>query len=377
MGPRLSLTCVRYATAEDLALLADIEAEADTLFRPLWEGSGQDWASWPGTMSGQERAAQPGFILVAGQPAVGFAHVLDLAAVGGSGLHLEQLAVRPGLQRQGIGRMLLVAAKGLALDRGASDLTVMTYADVAWNGPWYAGAGFEEIDQHTHPRQWAALAPLRESEERVGLSRAGRRVGMVAPLADLPQPLRAVSVIPLREKDGVLQAFIQHRAQTMDFVPGAVVFPGGRVDPIDATTAEERGIDILRACAVREVAEETGAGIDPGELIHWDRWVTPIGYPKRFDVEFYVLPVPEGEDFVHATGEATHSEWVPVAALVEQAEAGDVVLVAPTRTIVDELSALESLAAVLALDPAVVPVRHDVTDARPRASQGGVAGSAG
>ena len=47
----------------------------------------------------------------------------------------------------------------------------------------------------------------------------------------------AVSVLMLRDGDEGLEVFVQHRVSTMDFAAGVVVFPGGRVDPVDATTA--------------------------------------------------------------------------------------------------------------------------------------------
>ncbi len=47
-------------------------------------------------------------------------------------------------------------------------------------------------------------------------------------------PIRpAVSVIMVRDGDSGLEAFVQHRVTTMDFAAGVVVFPGGRVDPVD------------------------------------------------------------------------------------------------------------------------------------------------
>ncbi|NLJ53849.1 MAG: GNAT family N-acetyltransferase [Intrasporangiaceae bacterium] len=376
-GVRLSLTAVRYATRGDLDQLTELEREADEQFRPLWTGSGQAWERWPDPTPGADRAATPGFVLAAGDPLLGFAHVLDRTGSGGRDedgperggrvrMHLDQIAVRPSAQGRGVGEMLLRAAMGAALDRGAAELTLMTYADVPWNGPWYARQGFVEVTEESHPDLWAELEHFRAVEDGLGLPAAGRRIAMAVPLADEPTPLPAVSVIPVRERDGVLEVFVQHRAHTMDFVPGAVVFPGGRVDPQDSTTAERLGIDVTQACGVREVAEETGAVIDPADLVPWDRWITPIGYPKRFDVFFYVLPVADGAEFAHTTGEAVRSEWTPVRDLVVAVESGDLAMVAPTRTIVDELSALGSLSAVVGLSPDVGPVDHDLAAPRPR-----------
>ena len=356
--PRLSLTSVRYALAEDLDRLAHIEGEADRL---LVDHLGA--RRWPSPTAGEDRARR-GVVLVAGQPAVGFAHLLDLRRDEGASWHLEQIAVHPAVGRRGIGRMLLRAAMGVALDAGATELTLTTYAEVPWNAPWYRRESFAVVDE-TDPGR-AGLRRQRELEQSMGLDALGRRVAMARVLEDRPTPRAAVSVIPVRVRGGELEVFVQHRALTMDFAPGAVVFPGGRVDPQDEAAARLRGTDVLVECAVREVAEETGALIDPGQLVPWDRWITPVGYPKRFDVAFFVLPVQGGAEFDHATEEATHSEWVSVAGLLRSAEDGRLTMVPPTRTIVDELSALRTFDAVLGLRPHVRPVRHDLAPIRPR-----------
>src|SRR5947208_3580491 len=52
--------------------------------------------------------------------------------------------------------------------------------------------------------------------------------GRVAPAA----PRHAATVVVLRDRDG-LEAFMLRRVSSMDFAPGAYVFPGGSVDPRD------------------------------------------------------------------------------------------------------------------------------------------------
>jgi ribosomal protein S18 acetylase RimI-like enzyme len=89
---------VRVATTADLAVLEGIEAAADQLFAPLMDVSG-----WGAPPTGESRAAEAGFVLIVGEPVVGFAHVLDLDGH----LHLEQLAVDPVHGRRGVGSALL------------------------------------------------------------------------------------------------------------------------------------------------------------------------------------------------------------------------------------------------------------------------------
>jgi len=159
---------VREARAADLPLLAGIEADADELFlerfgNPPWE---------PPT-PGQDRAFEPGFVLVAGSPAVGFAHVLEVEGEA----HLELLAVRRDHGRRGIGTALVRAATLEARRRGHRRLTLSTYRDVPWNAPFYARLGFAELDR---PEHWHRAA--QREERRRGLLEHGERLMMVTSL---------------------------------------------------------------------------------------------------------------------------------------------------------------------------------------------------
>jgi hypothetical protein len=63
-----------------------------------------------------------------------------------------------------------------ARDAGAARVTLTTYADVPWNGPWYARHGFAEFTDLT-----PALAEVRVRERAAGLDRYGRRLVLVRP----------------------------------------------------------------------------------------------------------------------------------------------------------------------------------------------------
>ncbi|MDO5535746.1 MAG: hypothetical protein Q4F65_13985, partial [Propionibacteriaceae bacterium] len=64
--------------------------------------------------------------------------------------------------------------------------------------------------------------------------------------------------------------------------------------------------------------------------------------------------------FGHTTTEAPHSEWAPAAEIEAGAEDGSLLLVAPTRVLVEEIATLGSLDAAAALRPTVAPVHHDL-----------------
>ena len=63
----------------------------------------------------------------------------------GGGAHLEQLSVHPDHGGRGIGRALLRAGCDWAGAHGYPELTLATYRDVPWNGPFYASEGFVEV----------------------------------------------------------------------------------------------------------------------------------------------------------------------------------------------------------------------------------------
>ena len=382
---RLSCTAIRYADAADLPLIEAIEVAADERFVAVSEQAGIDPALFPGIgASVAERVGAPGFLLVAGQPALGFAHVVEIDGH----LLLEQLSVTPAAGGLGLGSALVRAALGVALDRGHETVYLRTFADVAWNGPFYRRLGFAEVPDPP----WAAS--LVAAEQGARLARWGRRITMAAAPVDEPRPAPAVSVIPLREGPEGLETFVQHRVATMDFAAGAVVFPGGRVDPLDragllavpdevldrhaerwaATNFRSLGASArgaartILAAGVREVREEAAAEIDPAELLPWDNWVTPIGSARRFDVYFVLAPVSAhaAGAWRHTTTEAHDSHWITVASLAQRAERRDLLLLPPTRAIVDELAALGVLSQVLALAPRIRATRHDIDVRRPR-----------
>ena len=169
------MTTTRLAEARDLPLLAPIEDAGDRLFEERF-GAGD----WPPASPGEERAAEPGFVLVAvgdDGTVVGFTHVLDLDGH----WHLEQIAVDPPHGRRGVGSALLEATTDEVARRGGRELTLMTYADVPWNAPFYARHGFVELDPLPEH-----LVPLRETERGMGLERHGRRLAMARQLTAPP-----------------------------------------------------------------------------------------------------------------------------------------------------------------------------------------------
>jgi ribosomal protein S18 acetylase RimI-like enzyme len=171
------LITIRPATPEDLPVLVEVEVAADRLFDVAGYGE------TPGPASIDELAAAR-LLLVAAlstnqqsdpaeKPPIGY---VRLEVVDGQA-HIEGLSVRPMWMRRGIGTTLVTAACEWAAEQGFDHITLCTFAEVPWNGPFYAQLGFREVLAGT-----PELQALREGEARAGLDAMGRRCVMRKPL---------------------------------------------------------------------------------------------------------------------------------------------------------------------------------------------------
>ncbi|MBB2912270.1 GNAT superfamily N-acetyltransferase [Streptosporangium becharense] len=158
----MTTTGVRWAEAEELAGLAAVETAADGVFA-------QVGIVFPAGTTMIEEVDDPSRVLVAGVPPVGFAL---LGRVDGQ-VHLDQLAVHPGHGRRGVGGRLLEAVCDHAAAVGSAAVTLTTFRDVLWNGPWYAERGFTVLT----PAEWGPeMAELVRHERELGIELAPRVV---------------------------------------------------------------------------------------------------------------------------------------------------------------------------------------------------------
>jgi GNAT superfamily N-acetyltransferase len=79
--------------------------------------------------------------------------------------HVEQVSVHPDHARQGIGASLLAAAEQLARARGHRRITLTTFRDVPWNGPYYTRLGWSIVGEADLPPE---LAAARRHERDLG-----------------------------------------------------------------------------------------------------------------------------------------------------------------------------------------------------------------
>jgi 8-oxo-dGTP pyrophosphatase MutT (NUDIX family) len=214
-----------------------------------------------------------------------------------------------------------------------------------------------------------------------------------------PAPPRvAATVVLLRPAGTDFEVYAIRRAPTMAFASGMYAFPGGSVDPRDASGdvawsgpsdvdwGVRLGLDPAAAravvcAAVRELFEEAGTLLadvaDPRDghweearqslvsrerslselfaardlvlrselLAPWARWVTPEFEPRRFDTYFFLAVLPAGQEARDVSGEADHTMWVrPADALADP----KVLMLPPTITMLRELAALPDVASAFA-----------------------------
>ena len=155
---------MRAASRADLAALPAIELSGDAMFAEL----GIVFPPGPATV--EAAIVHGASIAVAGDPPVAFAAVITLDGHP----HLEQISVRADQTRNGIGTLLL----GNVVRGYGPGLTLLTFRDVPWNGPWYLRHGFTELPRS----EWGPeLRHHWQAEIDAGLHDLGPRLAMHFP----------------------------------------------------------------------------------------------------------------------------------------------------------------------------------------------------
>ena len=200
---------------------------------------------------------------------------------------------------------------------------------------------------------------------------------------DLPPPIPAATLILMRPADdgGAPEILMMERAANMAFAAGALVFPGGRIEPEDHASAAALGADLpnapARIAAVRETIEEAGvaaclpasadarslrAALAKGEPFHdvlarlgltldlaaltpFARWCPNFREARRFDAFFYVAEAPVGAAPASADQtEAVRVFWSTAEATLAEIDAGRAHAIFPTRRNLERLAGFGSFA---------------------------------
>ncbi len=219
-----------------------------------------------------------------------------------------------------------------------------------------------------------------------------------APSAEPDIPL-AATILLLRDLEPGLEVFMVERHHRIDFATGALVFPGGKVDPADSGARLRAHCDGLeglddeaasvRIAAIRETFEESGvllarprgdedlvsadrlAGLESRHrealcdgriplcdmvesedlvlagdlLVPFAHWVTPPNLmPKRFDTYFFLVAAPRDQLALHDGGEAVDSVWTTVDAALQAEARGERTIIFPTLANLRRLDRSRSVA---------------------------------
>lgn len=115
------------------------------------------------------------------------------------------------------------------------------------------------------------------------------------------RPKAAASLILIRQDADGPRYLMGRRADTLVFMPGYYVFPGGRLERGDRSDDVADPIHAgkigplarrLAACALRELTEETGLILPlTTRLTFVARAITPPGRIRRFDTRFFAAEV--------------------------------------------------------------------------------------
>ena len=180
----------------------------------------------------------------------------------------------------------------------------------------------------------------------------------------------ASTVVLLRPSPSRFDVFLVRRADSVAFMGGAHVFPGGSVDPGDRLVDPNAACDGVEAAiarmpdvdpgtaiahhvaAIRELFEEAGVQLARGPagakrlaldaLAYFAHWVTPDIEIKRFDARFFAALVPEGQEPSHDSREASASGWFDPTDAVARCRAGEIALPPPTWTTLRTLERFSS-----------------------------------
>ena len=210
-----------------------------------------------------------------------------------------------------------------------------------------------------------------------------------------PVPAKpAATIALLRDSPSRMEVLLLKRDRNASFVPGAYVFPGGRVDPADWTKQTLASVDGLTTetaatrlglvgtsppaiayyiAALREALEETGilvgvgpnaqapptaaasvevevlrnglmegsvsfnealkhlsCRIDGSSIEYLAHWITPEREPRRFDTRFFAARVQTDAEPIFDPREMTEARWLSPKEALARNQGGTLPMIFPT-----------------------------------------------
>jgi len=212
-----------------------------------------------------------------------------------------------------------------------------------------------------------------------------------------PVPARpAATVVILRDGTDGIEVFMVERHREIEFASGALVFPGGKVDPEDSDAAwaelaaetpaapdrslfvaagretfEEAGLVLARRRGTRaildandahrlveaqrarllngevtfvDIVRSEGLELAADLMVPFAHWITPERVPKRFDTHFFLIAAPVVQLGAHDGGESVEGLWIAPQHALRDAGAGTRTLVFATRMNLSKLARYATVA---------------------------------
>jgi GNAT superfamily N-acetyltransferase len=154
---------IRLARSDEVPRLREIEDEAGTIFSGLGLIDEALDASFP--LDDLARLVGLGQVWV-GCLEEDLPVGMVIASVREGAVYVEEMDVLPAHGRRGLGARLLGRVCSWAEAQGHAAVTLSTFRDVPWNGPFYRKHGFRDLQ----PAEWTpGMRAIREKEARHGL----------------------------------------------------------------------------------------------------------------------------------------------------------------------------------------------------------------
>ncbi len=154
---------IRLARLDEIDRVREIEDEAGTIFHGTGLIDESRDVSFP--LADLVHLVDAGQVWVAcGEDDVPVGMVI--ASVREGAAYVEEMDVMPSYGRRGLGTLLLTTVCEWARSNGQDVITLSTFRDVPWNGPFYRKNGFRDLE----PAEWTpGMVRIREQEADHGL----------------------------------------------------------------------------------------------------------------------------------------------------------------------------------------------------------------
>jgi GNAT superfamily N-acetyltransferase len=163
MDQQTDTSPIRLARPDEVPRLREIEDQAGTIFSGLGLIDEALDTSFP--LDDLARLVGMGQVWV-GCLEDGLPVGMVIASVREGAVYIEEMDVLPAHGSRGLGARLLACVCAWAQAQGHAAITLSTFRDVPWNGPFYRKHGFRDLQ----PGEWTpGMRAIREREAEHGL----------------------------------------------------------------------------------------------------------------------------------------------------------------------------------------------------------------